>query len=298
MVQNPNIISWFLYRFVDMQGREPILRIISTATQTFLLYYAFVLYAVVKQWKTFVIISYLLILTLEVLTGSRSALLNIIFSLGLCFFYFKNYFRSDIITKFNKIAVGSVGFAMIAFVMVSAFYTPGYTFIDGMSVTLNRFFAAGDGLEYYMNYNGLVNIKSGVIDYLYSVFGIYIKRFTGAEYKNVGLQLSELVLGDLEFTQGPNYTLPLQVMVLGFQYFILYVPIIAYISARLRSVKFSSINYVPLSFYLSATSFLIVVDIEFWFLNLLSGVLFFYIVLYPLSKLTLRRRANAVMSPA
>jgi hypothetical protein len=289
MIQNPNIVSWFLYRFIDMQGRNPILRILSTATQTFLLYYAFVLFAILKKWKTFVAISYLIILLLEVLTGSRSVLLNIIFNVGLCFFYFKNCFEPGTIKKFGRMAVGLSGLAMVAFVGVSAFYSSESTFIDGIGLTVNRFFAAGDGLEYYMNYNGLINIKSGLGEYIYSVFGIYIKRFTGTEYKNVGLQLSELVLGNLEFTQGPNYTLPLQVMVLGFKYFIIYVPCIAYFAARLRSIKFSTINYFPLSFYLSATSFLVVVDIEFWFLNLISGVLFFFLVLYPLSRLTLKK---------
>lgn len=286
MVQNPSIVSWFLYRFIDMQGREPILRILSTATQVFILYYAFVLFAVLKQWKRFVLISYLLILVLEVLTGSRSVLLSIIFNIGLCLFYFKNYFEATVVKKFSKIAVGLAGLAMVAFIMVSAFYSSDYTLVDGIGLTVNRFFAAGDGLEYYMNFKGLTKIKSGIGEYIYSVFGIYLKRFSGTEYKNVGLQLSELVLGDLEFTQGPNYTLPLQVMVLGFQYVLLYVPIIAYFSAKLRAVKFSSINYFPLSFYLSATSFLIVVDIEFWVLNIISGVLFFYIVLYPLSRIT------------
>jgi hypothetical protein len=290
ILNNRDISSWFLYKFVEMQGRDPILRILSTATQIYLLYYAFLMFAVVKRWKFFVVITYLLIICLEVLTGSRSVLLGVIFNIGLCIFYFRSYFNPLAIQKFSRRGLIFSSLALVAFIIVSAFYSENYSLIDGFSIMINRFFAAGDGLEYYMNYNGLVKIKSGIGEFIYSIFGIYIKRFTGEGYKNVGQQLSELVLGDLEFTQGPNYTLLLQVMVIGFQYFLFYVPFIAFVSAKLRAIRFKSINFTSLSYFLSATSFLIVIDLEFWVLNFVSGLLFFFIIIYPLSNFSLKVR--------
>lgn len=290
MIENPTITSWFLYRFKDMEGRDPLLRIISTGTELYLIFYSFLLYAVLKKQKLLVIIFVTIILGLDVLAGSRSGLINVLFILGLCFFYFKNHFDLKMIGRFNKKATVLMAFAVFAAVIVSSFYSVNSTLSDGVGIVTNRFLASGDGLEYYMNYDGLHKIKSGIDQYIYSIFGIYIKRFTGVNYKNVGLQLSELVLGNLEFTQGANYTFLLQTMVIGYPFFFIYVPCVAYFTAKLRAIKFSSVRLLPLSFFLSATSFLVAEDLEFYILNFISGILVFFIVIYPISKITLKKR--------
>ena len=285
---NPNISSWVLYRFVDMQGRDPLLRILSTASSTYLLFYAFILFAIVKKWRYFVIFAYAVILCLEVFAGGRAVLLSIIFNFGMCIFYFREYFNIKDINRFTKKGFVYIAIAFSASIVVTSFYDSNYSISDGLSIVTNRLLAAGDGLEYYMNYDGIHKIKSGIVEYIYSVFGIYLKRITGGNYKNIGLQLSELVLGDLEFTQGSNYTFLLQIMVIGYQFFIIYIPIIAYCTAKLRTIKFNSKLLFPLSFFLSATSYLIPGDLEFWVLNVISGVLFFYIVIYPINKLSFK----------
>lgn len=286
--KNPDIRTWFLYRFIDMQGRNPLYRIIATASTQFLIFYTFLLFFVLRKWKLFVGLTYSFVLILDIVAGGRSILINVIFNLGLCFLYFKSYFRLGQIKKFSLKATLFVGIAVFAAIIVTSFYNSDYSFSDASSMVTNRFLAAGDGLEYYMDYDGLHKIKSGFDQYLYSVFGIYIKRFTGVNYKNIGLQLSELVLGELDYTQGANYTFLLQIMVIGYKYFLLYVPIIAFITARLRSVRFKSTIWLPYSFFISATSFLVAEDLEYWVLNVLSGTLFFLIVIYPLNKITFK----------
>lgn len=288
ILANQNVSSWFLYRFTDMQGRDPLLRILATSSAIFLLFYVFILFAVLKKWKAFVIIAYGTIILLEVVAGGRSILIGVIFSIGLGVFYFSDYFNISDIKKFTRKSIFFVLIAVLTAIIVTSFYSDEYSLSDGLSIVTNRFLAPGDGLEYYMNYDGLHKIKSGFGEYIYSIFGIYIKRFTGEEYKNVGLQLSELVLGDLEFTQGSNYTFLLQVMVLGYGSFIFYVPFIAFCTAKLRAINFKSLSLLPLSFFLSATSFLLPEDIEYWFLTIISGFLLFYIVIYPINRFKLK----------
>ncbi|GGE55684.1 hypothetical protein EV200_10310 [Pedobacter psychrotolerans] len=288
ILSNPDVSSWFMYRFTDMQGRDPLFRILATSSIIFLLFYTFLLFAVMKRWRYFVVIAYGSIIALEVVAGGRSILIGVIFSLGLGIFYFSDYFKITEIKKFTNRSLFFVMLAVLAAILVTSFYSSDYSVKDGFSIVTNRFLAAGDGLEYYMNYDGLHKIKSGLGEYIYSIFGIYIKRFTGEEYKNVGLQLSELVLGELEFTQGSNYTFLLQTMVLGYQFFFIYVPIIAYLSAKLRTVKFKSISFLPLSFFLSSTSYVLSEDIEYWVLLMISGLLVFYFVIYPINKFTFK----------
>jgi hypothetical protein len=289
-LENRDLASWLLYRFIEKEGRNPLFRILSTASIVYLCYYTFLLVIIKKSWKIICISCLILILLIDVFAGGRSIMLNVIFNLGLSLFFFKDYVSNKIKSRFDLSTIVFILIALMSAITISAFMGSNNGFEDGYKIMLNRIFAAGDGLEYYMTYDGMKYIPSGVSEFVNSVFGIYLKHITGINYKNFGLQLSELMTGNsFDVTEGVNFTFLLQVMVLGYPSFIIYIPIIAFITSKLRFLNFKDKKLMPLSFFLSSTSFYLPLDVEFWILNIISGVLFFLIFIYPISKISLKK---------
>jgi hypothetical protein len=284
VIENPNINSWFLYRFVDLQGRNWILRILGTGSGVYLYLFSFLLFFCLKKHK--IIVCTMFVLMLNIFSGGRSSLLLFFTSLGMFVFYFNLHHK---LAKQINI-VGSIGVILAVFVavFVSSKYNQS-NISSGISIIINRVAASGDGLEYYMKYDGYEKIKSGPYEYFMSVFGIYVKHILRVEYKNIGTQLTELVKNEeVSFAQGSNYTFLLQVMVIGYWMFFIYSPLIAYIVMKLRYNTFRSFQWMPFSYFLSSSCFLIASDMEYAILVLISGFLVYFIILYPILKIKFR----------
>ncbi|WP_176141083.1 O-antigen polymerase [Sphingobacterium nematocida] len=284
-MENPSLSSWFFYRFVDLQGRDPVLRILSTGSEVYFYFFSFILIFLIKKWRHLAFIGVVMALLIGVFSGGRSSLLAALVYLGAFIFYFNNLFEKKTITKVNFIGVIMVSFAILVAIVVSTFYEEDMSIVDGFSIIVNRFIAVGDGLEYYMLYNGSTHIKSGLTEYFMAIFGVYVKQFSSIEYKNVGTQLTELVVGDVYFAQGANFVFPLQTMVLGFYSWFIYIPILAAFVALCRSNRTKSFILLPFSFFLSFHCFTFATDMEYALLCLISGVLIYLIVVYPILKI-------------
>jgi len=284
-LENPSLSSWFLYRFVDLQGRDPLLRILSTGSEVYFYFFSFILIFFIKKWRFVAIMGVIFALLIGVFSGGRSSLLAALIYLGAFIFYFNNSFPKRFITKINIGGIFMVSLAIFIAIVVSSFYGEETSLMDGFGIIVNRFIAVGDGLEYYMRYNGESHIKTGFSEYFLAVFGVYVKQFTGVEYKNVGTQLTELVVGDVEFAQGSNFVFPLQSVVLGFYAWVIYIPTLAFFVARLRSNRTNSFVLLPLSFFLSFHCFTFATDMEYAILCLVSGLIIYFGIVFPILKL-------------
>jgi len=230
----------------------------------------------------------LFMLILGIISGGRSSLLAILIFLGMFLFYFdltKKYAK-----RINLWGILGLISALLVAAFVSSKYSQGDTIQDGITMVVNRVAAVADGLEYYMKYDGYENIKSGLHAYFLSIFGIYLHILGGFEYKNVGTQLTELVIGNVSYAQGANYTFLLQIMVIGYYVFIIYTPLIAYFAMKLRYNIPNQLKRLPLSYFLSSSCFLIVTDIEYGILVLVSGILFYILFLYPVLNFNFKNR--------
>jgi hypothetical protein len=226
-------------------------------------------------------------MTLKTLVGVRSSLLMFLQSFGLFVFYFD--YSSKYRKRINIFGTVAVGLALFLAAFVSSHYGHDMSNSgEGIKIIANRIAASGDGLEYYMKYDGLHNIASGPYEYFMSIFGIYLKNLRGIDYKNIGTQLSELVIGETHFAQGSNYTFLLQVMVLGYGLFWLYSPVVAYLVMKLRYSLFRSNRWLPLSYFLSSLCFGIATDIEYFVLTLISGSLVYILVIFPVLKIKIK----------
>jgi hypothetical protein len=282
-----SIPEWFLYRFIHLQGGEPLARIIRIGANPLFLYLSFLMIFILKKFKFtawFFLIIYILI---GMLSGGRSTLLQIAYSFGLFLFFYKDFFDSRIIKKINIYGTLSIGASIILAMFVTSMYSSDHTLKDGIFIILNRVMAAADGLAYYMLYNGFDNIDQGIYPYIMSIFGIYLKTPLGVEYKNIGHQLTELAAGiPLEFAQGSNYTLPLQVMVLGYYSLPMYVLFSAYLVSKLRNLTpQGSISKQIIIYFLISKSFFIVQDPEYGVLTILSFFTIYLIFIYPILKI-------------
>lgn len=284
-MENPSIASWFLYRFVDLQGRDPILRILGTGAEVYFYFFSFLLLFILKKWKKFVLTALILALMIGVFSGGRSSVLSALIYLGAFIFYFNKEFDKKFIRKVNVMGSLMVAFAIFLAIVITSFYEEDASIMDGFSIIINRFIAVGDGLEYYMLYNGPAHIKSGFGEYLMAVFGVYVKQFSGGDYKNVGTQLTELVVGDVSFAQGSNFVFPLQSMVLGIHAWVFYIPLMAFLVAKMRGNRTRSFLLLPLSFFFSYHCFTIATDMEYAFLCIISGVIVYLGLIYPILKL-------------
>lgn len=282
IIEHPSVSEWFLYRYVDLQGREPLLRILEIGTEPYFYFFSFLLLSIFKQWRLVVSLTLVFVLLIGIFSGGRSSLLSGLTYFGAFIFFFKDFIKKESLRKINLIGVIAVGLSIIMAIVVTSFYTEDDTLYDGFYVIINRFVAVGDGLEYYMLYNGMDNIKSGINEYFMSIFGIYIKNFTGIEYTNIGTQLTELVVGKVTFAQGANYTFILQLMVLDFRTFPLYIFIIGYAVAKLRQYIPKNKKILPFSFFCSVKSFSIAMDLEYAILCFIAGIIIYVIIVYPI----------------
>ena len=180
-----------------------------------------------------ILISYVLI---GAFSGGRSSFISIIYSFGLFIYFYYSQFPRNKLKYFNYISCIMIFFGIFIMLYVTSQFS-GFSFNETLRVILNRILANGDGLYYYMKFDG-INIESGIIPYFMSFAGIYIKRFSNIDYKNIGHQLSELaVSSDLSFAQGANYTIFTQVMVLGYFSALVYIILLTYVTSRFRRLR-------------------------------------------------------------
>jgi len=283
MIEN-DFSHWFLYRFVDLQGRNPILRIINIGVVPVFLYISFLYIFFLKKYKF--IISLLLIgyIILLLLGGGRSSLLSIIFAFGIFLIMHRNIYTKKELSKINIYSSIFVFISILFIIVISSMYKTDSVFMDGVNIFLNRVMANADGLEYYMRYNGYDNIQSGFFSYIMSFLGIYIKRILDIDYINIGQQLSELVVRhSLDFAQGSNYTLPLQVMVFGYYFYPIYVVLISLVVIKMRNQLISnSFSKNIRIYYLLSLSFGPIHDLEYFMLRIISCILIYFIFFYPI----------------
>jgi hypothetical protein len=285
LTHSPN--EWFLYRFILLQGRQPLDRIISEGTIPIFLYFSFLFIFILKKFK---FISWMLLIgyaLIGIVSGGRSTLLGLVVFGGTFLLFYKDFFDHTTIKKVNIYGFILIVLSIFISMFVSSFYNKGFTIKDGMFIILNRVIASADGLEYYMLYDGYENLKSGFIPYFLSIFGIYVKGILGIEYKNIGHQLSELAIStNLEFAQGSNYTLPLQITVIGYYFLPLYLLAVSLLTAKLRNiVPKGSLAKQLLLFFLLSKSFFIIADPEYGILTIISFFIIYLLVIYPILKI-------------
>lgn len=280
-----NPAELFLYRFTELQGRVPSERILKISSY-FLIFYIFLgLHIGIHRKLSISLI--VLILIFDLAAGGRSALITMLGSAGAYIFIFKSKINKSFIKKFNVISIFLLIFSIIIAMLVSSFYETDATFQTGALVIFNRIFAAPDGIEYYLNNSGESKIQSGLFPYFMSIFGIYVKGLLDIDYKNIGWQLTELVVGEVSFAQGANYTFLLQSVVFSIFLAPIYSAFVAWAISILRYVKFSSFKSAPLAFVSCLICFNIATDIEFFFFLLLSTLIVYYLVIYPLANFKL-----------
>lgn len=273
--------EWFSYRYIELQGRDPLLRVLEDGiTPAFIFLTSYSIFFKANRFSALIfLVAYLAI---SLLSGGRSALLNLVFLLGTFVYFYEPFFSRNLKRAFSVVGllVGSLGVLALVFVN-SMLYGGGW--YKSLYIFLNRVMANGDGLLYYIEHNGIEEINHGLSSYIMSVFGIYVNRIFGAQYKNVGHQLSELAVGhDLGFAQGANYTIFLQVMVLGFFTAPFYMFFISYCVAKLRAMKpTNGIMSSIFAFSMVLISFGIVSDLEYTVFRVLSFLTVFILVLYP-----------------
>jgi hypothetical protein len=284
-ITSPSVSDWFLYRYMDLSGRDPIERILGTACPVFFSFYSFMLIFLLKKNRCFVWFFYIVILFINILAGGRSSLIHFALSLGLFVYYFNDSFSAAFKRKINFIGGGLAVVSIVLAIVVSSFLVSGG---DPYYIILNRIVANADGLEYYIKYDAFDKIPSGFITYVYSAFGIFLSPFVG-HIKNYGWQLSELVTGmQYDFAQGANFTLPLQVMALPTIVGGVYTFFISIVLVLCRCSRFVRFKYAPFSYYLSASCFTIVTDFEYWVFVIASGVVVYFLIYIANAALSLR----------
>lgn len=283
-----NVVSWFLYRYIAIEGGNPFFRMLDTGVTPIFLYLTFYNIHIAKKLKKISLIMLIFYSLISILAGGRSFLLSLIFTYGgFIAFYRGKFLKKKALTNINKIGSILILLAMLLAMIVSSMYKSDSSIEDGAKIILNRVIATADGMEYYIKYDGIEKLPSGGYDYVMSIFGIYLKRVLGVEYKNVGHQLSELATGvNLEFAQGSNYTLPLQVMVLDYILMPVYVLIIGYICTKMRNIKADESGSLQIvGFFFFTQCFTLATDPEFFILNVISFYLIYYLVFYWLIKI-------------
>lgn len=274
-----SISDLFLYRFIDLQGRDPVERILS-ATNFFL--YLFLFHGIRNRQNKYFIYSIIIVINvINIIAGGRSALIELILFTGTYIFYFSNGIHRKSIIKLNKLAILFVAIALFVAVIVSSYYEKETTIQSGFMIVFNRVFAAPDGIEYYLKYSGEDHIKTGIIPYLISVFGIYLKNIIGLSVKNIGWQLTELAVGSVDFAQGSNYTIMLQAVVFNYYIAPLYAAVIGWAVAKLRYINSAKESVIPYFYAMSSIAFVIATDLEYFVFLFLSVLIIYLVFIYP-----------------
>lgn len=279
-----NFSDLFSFRFQDLQGRDPIMRVMN-ASSIFLNFFLF--YGIQNKIRTttcyFTIV---IMLVIAVLSGGRSAVLNLIFSAGAYTVLYSRVLNQLKIKKINKLSILLIVLGSIFSIIVSGFYAEEFSLLDGATTMFNRIFASSDGLEYYFNYVDNNNFHTGFYEYFMSIFGFYLKSIFGIDYKNIGWQLIDLASGtELTFAQGPNYTFLLQGIVINKCFLPIYTVLVCWVVSRLRYLTVGNVAYTPFKFAILSISFLIPVDLEYFVFMLLSLTVVYSLFVYPLMSL-------------
>lgn len=272
----------FLFRFVNLQGRDFLERILGSANY-FL--YLFLFYGIHKGIGRNIAYSVLLFLIfLGLVSGGRSTMLSLVSSVGTYVFYFAHQINRYSIKKINRMAVAFIMIGVLIATFVSSFYEVDSTIETAAITIFNRIFAAPDGVEYYLKYAGDSHIESGLTSYTLSIFGIYVKNILSIDVKNIGWQLTELAVGNVDFAQGSNYTFLLQSVVFSHYFAPVYAAIIAWIVARLRYVYAKDFHSSALYFTLSSLCFIVATDLEYFIFISLTVGLIYLIIVYPVMR--------------
>lgn len=292
MINSNSINEMFLYRFEELQGRNPLIRILDISVSFYINFISLIILMFFKRFKItkFIIILFLISnIFLSIISGGRSALLSFVFQFGFFVFFYYNCFDKSFIKKINFIAPFVITLSIFLAILTSSFYNANYSLIDGFQIILNRIIGSADGIEYYIKYDGYNNINSGLKEYFFSIFGVYIKQFVDFQYKNIGWQLTELATGrTADFARGANYTILLQTVTLGFYSSIIYVPAFSLIAAKMRDLKTNNYKLSFLFAFLSYNSFNLITGLEYGVLTFISGIFFYLIVILPLLSIDFR----------
>ncbi len=293
-----NLIEWPLYRFVRLQEGNPILKIIEYGVTPIYFYLTFYILFLKKNKKlkfaSIVILFYFIFL--GIVSGGRSMLISLVLQIGTFVYFHRMDISTKMLAKLRITAFIFILFGLVTSSIVSYFYiiNSEKSLIDGFSIIFNRIFANADGLEYYLLYDGYSKIESGLIPFIYSFLGIYLKRISDTEYKNIGHQLTELVIGPVDFAQGSNYTIFLQSAVIGFYLLPIYIILLTYLIAKMRNlVPSEKISINLLKYFFVSNAFIPPTDLEFFTFNFLSFMILYIFIFFPILKLKIIKRRSA-----
>lgn len=296
-MSNPSMESWFMYRFQQMETRGVAQFIAQIGARPFFLYYLFVLLKTKKNWRFTLIIILIGNSVLDIIAGGRSSVLGLVEAYGYFIFYFSPLFSKKFVKKINLYGGFMLVFPIINAVVVTYFYNSESTISDSALRMINRLLAAADGLEMYLANNAPLHIKMGFIEYLKATFGIFIKRAINIDTQSMGWQLYELDAGrPSHVAVGPNFVLPLQVVMIGKIFFLPYSLVAAYIIAFLRGNKLSKkyIRSQPLSYVLGILAFQLAIDLEFFVFQLCSVLFIYFTFIFPVRKISINFDWSAV----
>lgn len=287
-IENPSIPSWFLYKFTQWEGRSFWQYILQIGARPFFTYYLFVLLKTKREWRFVLVLILLTNSILDIIAGGRSSLLGLLEAYGYFICYFYPFYSRKNIRNLNWYGIAFLAFSIVNSIVVTSFYSSEGTIDESAMQIANRILSAGDGLEMYLSNNASLYVKSGFVEYFKATFGIFLKQILPIETQSVGWKLYELNVGAITpISVGPNFILPLQVIILGKEFFLPYTLLISFVVSFLRGNKISKkyIRSQPLSFVLGLLTFQLIIDIEFFILQL-SAILFIYFVfIYPVRKI-------------
>jgi hypothetical protein len=222
-------------------------------------------------------------LIINTVTGSRSATMSMLLSLGFFCFYFRRYINQKNTNRlFNRILLVAAPMTILSLVLVTALYmskTGDINLNDGWSVTLNRIFANADGLDYFVKLDGDQFIDTwGFIKYN---FGVFLNRIGDNDEKNqsLGWKLMELATGrKLNFSQGPNFMIYLQSLMFFSPLLApIYITLTTFFLLKIRYMKSNNLSIKDIWIYsIAKNSLSFFVDSEtFIYRTLISSVFFF-----------------------
>ncbi len=273
-----NFLTWFLFRSISRGDYSTLERLLGLGSGTLLIYFCF--YAIVLR-RRFAAYAWFLLLCMvlfDTVSGGRSSLVAIFLGAGAFLFFHRQDIDRSLIRRINRLAPMAAIASILLMIVITALSGYDLSLAAGAADVLNRLIANADGLHYYLTYHAEQHISSSPVEYFKSVFGIYFKYLTGEDYKNVGWQLNELVKGQLLTVEGTNFILPLQAIIFGQGFGQLYVVPIAIVFAKLRSIAPASAAQAPLAFYLVAISYMLVVDVEYFFYQIVAGILVYVLL--------------------
>ncbi|WP_234736671.1 hypothetical protein [Tellurirhabdus bombi] len=282
-------VEWVLYRFVQLGARNPLQFIAKLGAYPFFYFFSFWLIQQQHAKKNLIRLILFFVLFLDLLTAGRSQLINVITAYGLFLYKSPPVAKPQYLRKINIYGALGIFISMVWAVLIASLYNTGMTLEDGLLAMVNRIVAAGDGLEMYLVNQADRYINTGIVEYTKSAFGIFISNIFKIPTKSLGWQLFELESGlDSAISLGPNFILPLQVVMFGGLFLIPYTIFMAYLTAKLRGFSFSGIAGKGLSYGLAYYCFIPSLDMEFGTMTYISLLFVYFVFLFPLAKFRLK----------